>query len=112
MICGPVDWITVDDLLRQARLGLRRVTARQAHAERARGALLIEIRSEHQQERDGKIPGAQFIPRNVFEWRCDPRSQWRDPAVVESLFRRLIVICDEGYQSSLVAAYAGPVRLQ
>jgi rhodanese-related sulfurtransferase len=68
------------------------------------GALLIDIRSEVQRERDGVVPGARFIPRNVLEWRCDPSSEWSEPEVVGDLERPLIVMCNEGYQSSLAAA--------
>ena len=67
------------------------------------GALLIDIRSDSQRERDGTIPDAVFIARNVLEWRCDPASLWRDPEVANPPGRQLIVMCDEGYQSSLVA---------
>lgn len=67
------------------------------------GALLIDIRSEAQRARDGVVPGAVFIPRNVLEWRCDPTSPHRDPRV-DGRARRLILMCDEGYQSSLAAA--------
>jgi rhodanese-related sulfurtransferase len=67
------------------------------------GALLIDVRSDRQRKQDGVVPGARFIPRNVLEWRCDPRSQWRDPAIARPELR-LIVMCDEGYQSSLAAA--------
>lgn len=67
------------------------------------GAVLIDIRSEVQRERDGAIPGSRFIPRNVLEWRCDPASRWREPTVADAA-GRLIVICNEGYQSSLAAA--------
>jgi rhodanese-related sulfurtransferase len=58
------------------------------------GALLVDVRSESQRERDGVVPGATFIPRNVLEWRVE---QMRAAP-------RVIVICDEGYQSSLAAA--------
>ena len=95
---------TVEQLLAQARARLSRVTPPQAADEMRRGALLIDIRSDSQRERDGTIPEALFIARNVLEWRCDPRSRWRDPGVVNPPGRRLLVICNEGYQSSLVAA--------
>lgn len=95
---------TVEDLLREARAGLRRVTAVEAHEEVRSGALLLDIRGDYQRECDGTIPGARFVPRNVFEWRCDPSSRWCEPAIVHNIDRRIIVICDEGYQSSLVAA--------
>lgn len=67
------------------------------------GALLIDIRSELQRERDGAVPGARHIARNVFEWRCDPSSEWSDAEVVGDPERQLIVMCNEGYQSSLAA---------
>ncbi len=71
--------------------------------ELARGAVLVDIRSDSQRAADGTVPEAVFIPRNVLEWRCDPSSPWRDPRVSDPS-RRVIVMCDEGYQSSLVAA--------
>jgi rhodanese-related sulfurtransferase len=67
------------------------------------GALLIDIRSEVQRERDGEVPESRFIARNVLEWRCDPASPWRDKAVTDA-GARIILICNEGYQSSLAAA--------
>jgi hypothetical protein len=48
------------------------------------GALLIDVRSEVQRERDGVIPASRFIARNVLEWRCDAASPWRDAAVTDS----------------------------
>ena len=93
---------TAEQLLAEARAGLQRLTPESARAEAGAGALLIDIRSELQRERDGVIPGSRFIARNVLEWRCDPASPWRDPAVKEG--RKLILICNEGYQSSLAAA--------
>jgi rhodanese-related sulfurtransferase len=67
------------------------------------GAILIDIRPIEQQNRDGLIPGARVIPRNVVEWRLDPSSEHRDPSVAR-LDKLVVVICDEGFQSSLVAA--------
>jgi rhodanese-related sulfurtransferase len=95
--------VTVDDLLSRARSRLERVEPLLVAAEVERGALLIDIRSELQRERDGVVPGALFFPRNVLEWRCDPACDHRDPRV-GGVDRRLIVMCDEGYQSSLAAA--------
>ena len=65
------------------------------------GALLVDIRSDSQRARDGLIPGARFVPRNVLEWRFDPRSDARLPEA--SYDRRVIVLCQEGYTSSLAA---------
>jgi rhodanese-related sulfurtransferase len=68
------------------------------------GALLIDIRSERQRERDGVIPGAHSLPRNVLEWRLDPASGHSVPGLSDDLDRHVILVCDEGYQSSLPAA--------
>ncbi len=77
--------------------------ARDAFQAVDQGAVLVDIRADFQRERDGIVPGAVFIPRNVLEWRCAPDSAWRDPSVSDP-DRRLILMCDEGYQSSLAAA--------
>jgi rhodanese-related sulfurtransferase len=94
---------TAEQLLAEARDRLRRLSPREAEAAVRAGALLIDIRSEVQRERDGAIPGAREIARNVFEWRCDPASDWNDPEVVADTGRQVIVVCNEGYQSSLAA---------
>jgi rhodanese-related sulfurtransferase len=95
--------ITVDDLLAEAREGLDRLEPPEAASAVAAGALLVDIRSEAQRERDGLVPDALFVPRNVLEWRCDPASRHRDDRLCDP-GRQLILMCDEGYQSSLAAA--------
>jgi len=94
---------TVDDLVDRARERLDRVGPVQARDAVASGAQLIDIRAESQRAADGVVPGATFVPRNVLEWRCDPGSPNRDPAI-DGRSRRLIIMCNEGYQSSLAAA--------
>ena len=94
--------ITVDELLNRARKMLVRVEPEQAAAEAARGALLVDIRPSEQRAQ-GEIPGSTVVERNVLEWRLDPASSWRIPAVT-GYDIRVIVICNEGYSSSLVAA--------
>ena len=64
---------------------------------------MVDIRPADQRERDGRLPGAHVIPRNVLEWRLDPGCEHRDPDVARA-DRQVIVVCDEGYQSSLAAA--------
>jgi rhodanese-related sulfurtransferase len=93
---------TIDELLDEARTHLQRVGPKEASDAAAEGALLIDIRSDHQREADGVVPGAIYFPRNVLEWRCDPTSEGHDPRV-DSLDRPLIVMCNEGYASSLAA---------
>jgi len=95
---------TIADLLEAARQRLDRVQPAEAAAALAAGALLVDIRSEAQIDRDGRIPGAVHHPRNVLEWRVDPASGHSDPALAGALERRVIVVCEEGYQSSLAAA--------
>jgi rhodanese-related sulfurtransferase len=97
--------VTVDELLSSARAGLARLTPAQALAEAREGAALIDIRPAEQRERDGHLSCARVIPRNVLEWRLDPESEHRDLEVAGP-GRRIIIVCDEGYQSSLAAATA------
>jgi rhodanese-related sulfurtransferase len=95
---------TADDLLREARAKLpHRPAPAEALAAQANGALLIDIRGDDQRRASGLIPGALVLPRNSLEWRCDPAGQWRHPALTGQE-QRLILICQEGYQSSLAAA--------
>ena len=100
---GSSDWRTVDELLAQARAELARLTPAEAAAAAERGAQLVDIRGDHQRERDGLIPGAKVIARNILEWRLDPASAHRD-VVLARRGVAIVVICDEGYQSSLAAA--------
>jgi rhodanese-related sulfurtransferase len=99
-------YATVDQLLDEARRRLGRLSPAEASAEAQAGAVLIDIRSDSQRARDGILPGARFIPRNVLEWRLDPASSHCDFALARRDVR-LILICDEGYQSSLAAATLG-----
>jgi rhodanese-related sulfurtransferase len=94
---------TIDELLAEARAGLHRVGPEEARSAAANGALLIDIRSDHQRAQDGIVPEAIHFPRNVLEWRCDPASEGHDPRI-DSFDRPLIVMCNEGYASSLAAA--------
>jgi rhodanese-related sulfurtransferase len=94
---------TIDELLAQARAMLpHRPSPAEALRAQARGALLVDIRGDDQR-RDGLIPGAIVMPRNSVEWRCDPASQWRHPAITRRDLH-IILICEQGYQSSLAAA--------
>ena len=95
--------VTAEELLAEARRGLERLDPHAAAARMSDGAVLVDVRSEVQRERDGVVPGSIFFPRNVLEWRCDPASDWRDFRVADPK-RLLIVMCDQGYQSSLAAA--------
>ena len=94
---------TIDTMLENARARLQRVTAGQAAAELAAGALLVDTRTYEQRAADGTIPDAHVIDRTVFEWRLDPTSPDRIPEVTDHDVR-VIVLCAEGYSSSLAAA--------
>src|SRR5688572_22590187 len=96
--------MTVDELLSAARNRLQRLDPVAARDAVSAGAVLIDIRSERQRERDGVIPDAHFVPRNVLEWRLDPTSNHADPAFGGDINRHVILVCDEGCQSSLAAA--------
>ena len=89
-------------MLAGARSRLARVTPEQAFAEVAAGAILVDIRPAAQRLLEGEIPGAIIVERNVLEWRLDPRSSHRLP--IASYDLRVIVVCSEGYTSSLAAA--------
>ena len=95
--------VTADELLAEARSTIQRLEPAEAASAMSGGAVLVDIRSESQRERDGVVPGSVYFPRNVLEWRCDPASDWRDERVSDPS-RGLIVMCDAGYQSSLAAA--------
>lgn len=94
---------TVDELLAAAREHLHRLDPAAAVEAQNAGASLIDIRSETQIATDGTIPGALVIPRNVLEWRLDPTGAYRHPQA-PGTEGHVIVFCDAGYQSSLVAA--------
>ena len=95
--------ITVDELLAEARRDLQRLEPAAATDAISAGAVLVDIRSELQRDRDGLVRGAVFVARNVLEWRCDPDCPHRDERLAD-LDRHLILMCNEGYQSSLAAA--------
>jgi rhodanese-related sulfurtransferase len=94
---------SVEQLLAAARTRLQRLTPEQAHAAMRDGAALVDIRSDSQRATDGTIPGAHVVSRNVLEWRLDPACAHHDP-VLGCRDTRVVLLCDEGYQSSLAAA--------
>ena len=100
---APGDGAAIDRLLAEARATLDRVTPAGLAAEVAAGALVVDIRPVEQRRRDGELAGAVVVDRNVLEWRLDPTSRHRLPEAGDP-DRRVIVVCDEGYSSSLAAA--------
>jgi rhodanese-related sulfurtransferase len=93
---------TIDQVLAQARTGLDRLTPDQALRAVSDGAVLVDIRPAAQRAAEGEIPGALIVERNVLEWRFDPASAARLPRASYDL--HVIVVCSEGYTSSLAAA--------
>jgi rhodanese-related sulfurtransferase len=93
---------TIDDLLREAQNTLPRLGPDAAFAAQQSGALLVDIRPERDRIAEGAIPGALVIERTVLEWRLDPASASCLPFAAYDL--HVIVVCNEGYSSSLAAA--------
>ena len=102
---------TIDDLLAEARSRITRLDPLAAAKAVEAGAALIDIRPEAQRRADGEIPGAILIDRNVLEWRLDPASAHRLPDVARR-DRLIIVLCNEGYASSLAARSLQELGLQ
>ncbi|WP_199485058.1 rhodanese-like domain-containing protein [Actinomadura craniellae] len=94
---------SIDEILAAARDRLARLEPAAAAAEVAAGALLVDIRPAAQRAAEGEVPGALVVERNVLEWRLDPASDARLPQAT-GYDLRVIVLCSEGYTSSLAAA--------
>ncbi len=97
---GPVG---IDELLERVRAGYERIGPAEAAEAAAAGALLVDIRYAALRERDGLIPGALVVERNELEWRLDPRGSHRAAEAVGHDLR-IVVVCNEGYASSLAVA--------
>ncbi|HEY4378065.1 MAG TPA: rhodanese-like domain-containing protein [Acidimicrobiales bacterium] len=92
----------VDALLAERRSHLDRVSVEELDDVRAAGALVVDIRPVGDRIREGALPGAIVIDRNVLEWRLDPTSPNRVPEAVDA-DRRIVLVCNEGYASSIAA---------
>ncbi len=93
---------SIDELLADARSRITRVTPAEAAARVAAGASLVDIRPAAQRAREGEVPGALVVERNVLEWRFDPLSDARLPEAT-GYDVDVVVLCSEGYTSSLAA---------
>ena len=93
---------TIADVLTEARTRLRRLTPEEAEAAYEDGAVIVDIRPAAQREREGELSIATVIERNVLEWRFDPTSEAALPEASHDL--PVIVLCQQGYTSSLAAA--------
>jgi rhodanese-related sulfurtransferase len=101
-VSTPAGALTIDDVLARARARLARLSPAQARAAADGGGVLVDIRPAQQRAAEGEIPGAMIVERNVLEWRFDPASEARLPVAGYDL--QVIVVCSEGYTSSLAAA--------
>jgi rhodanese-related sulfurtransferase len=100
----------VDAVLAAAREGVRRLTPHQVVEAAARGALVVDTRTEAQRRVQGELPGAVVIDRTVLEWRLDPASGTRIPEAT-GYDLQVVVVCRQGFSSSLAAASLRAVGL-
>jgi rhodanese-related sulfurtransferase len=98
----PVGGSSIDEVLADARSRIGRLTPAEAAERIADGALLVDTRPAAQRAREGSVPGALVVERNVLEWRFDPRSDARLPQAT-GYDVEVIILCSEGYSSSLAA---------
>lgn len=99
----PPGALSVEEMLAKARAGLNRLTPAQAHDALVGGAVLVDIRPGWQRAEEGEVPGALVVERNHLEWRFDPECDARLPQA-SGYDVQVIVLCSQGYTSSLAAA--------
>src|SRR6478735_9552870 len=99
---GALPRSAISRLLEESRRRLDRVEPADLARVTAEGALVVDTRPVEQRHRDGELPGALVVERNVLEWRLDPTSPDR-LAVADDPDRRIVLVCNEGYSSSLAA---------
>jgi rhodanese-related sulfurtransferase len=106
----PAGARTIDELLADARSRIERIGPLEAATRVAAGAVLVDIRPAAQRAIEGTVPGALVVERNVLEWRFDPASDHRLPEAT-GYDVEIIVLCSEGYTSSLAADALGSLGL-
>jgi rhodanese-related sulfurtransferase len=99
---GTVTRRSIDDVLSEARSGLKRLTPQEAYDAQRAGAVLVDVRPQASREAEGVLPGTVVIERTVLEWRLDPACEARLPFASYDL--HVVIVCIEGYSSSLAAA--------
>ncbi|MDH6283679.1 rhodanese-related sulfurtransferase [Rhodococcus sp. LBL1] len=95
--------MTIDEMLEDARAGLDRMYVFELSEAVRRGAIFVDIRPQAQRALEGTLPGALAIERNVLEWRLDPTSSAHLALAVDHDVE-WVIVCSEGYTSSLAAA--------
>jgi rhodanese-related sulfurtransferase len=93
---------SIEQLVQEARSRFVRLTPHQALQAQRDGATLVDIRAQANRDNEGQLPGALVIERTVLEWRLDPASPDRLPFAAYEL--HVILVCNDGYASSLAAA--------
>ncbi len=94
---------SIDDIVADARDRIERHTPEAALAAQQGGAVIVDTRDSADRAREGGIPGAVWVPRNLLEWRADPAAEYADERIADRSLQ-LIVVCNDGYSSSLAAA--------
>jgi rhodanese-related sulfurtransferase len=102
--------VGIDDVLAASRAGVPRLSPAELRAAIARGALVVDTRTESHRRSQGEFPGALVIDRTVLEWRLDPTSPWRIPEATGPDLE-VVVVCRQGFNSSLAAASLREVGL-
>jgi rhodanese-related sulfurtransferase len=95
--------LTIDELLERARARIARLSPTEAERAQRAGAVLVDTRDSDDRRAEGVIPGSVLVTRNTLEWRADPTSGLPDERMSNPDLE-LIVICNDGYSSSLAAA--------
>lgn len=93
--------LSAEQLLDEARAELDRVEPERAAELLAGGGLVVDIRPVSNRSAEGEIPGSVPVERIVLEWRLDPNGAHRIPGFDADT--PVIVVCNEGYASSLAA---------
>jgi rhodanese-related sulfurtransferase len=93
----------IDEILAAARVRLHRLDPAAAYAVQRNGGVLVDIRPHAGRRAEGGIPGSLVVERNHLEWRFDPRCEARLP-IADRYDLPVVVVCSEGYTSSLAAA--------
>jgi rhodanese-related sulfurtransferase len=95
--------LTVEEMLAAARARIARLSPREASEAQRSGAVIVDTRDSADRAAEGVIPGSVLVTRNTLEWRADPTAELPDPRIADPSLQ-LIVVCNDGYSSSLAAA--------
>lgn len=95
--------LTIHDMLANARARIGRLTPAEVQSAVEDGAVVVDTRDSADRAAEGVIPGSVCVTRNTLEWRVDSTSGAPDPRINDP-DQQLIVVCNDGYSSSLAAA--------